>query len=91
VLASAGETAIYIGDAAQKAVQLERTAWVSAFEILPLMAMETKRALVERAIEERSVIISVHEAFPGLGRMERTPEGRRKWVALQAEEGLARP
>jgi glyoxylase-like metal-dependent hydrolase (beta-lactamase superfamily II) len=82
VLASAGETAVYIGDIAQAAVQLERTAWVSAFDILPLVSMETKRELVERAIEAQSLIISVHAPFPGLGRIERTEEGRRRWLAV---------
>jgi hypothetical protein len=47
--------------------------------------METKRALVERAIETGSVLISPHAPFPGLGRMTRTPEGYRKWTPLEAE------
>ena len=43
VLASGGETALYIGDIAQVAVQLERTAWVSSFDVLPLVSLETKK------------------------------------------------
>lgn len=82
VIASGGETAVYIGDIAQVAVQLERTAWVAAFDILPLVSMATKRALVERAIAEGSLIISVHAPFPGLGRMTRTPQGHRRWTPL---------
>ena len=80
--ASAGETAIYIGDIAQVAVQLERTAWVSSFDILPLVSLQTKRALVERAIEQRSLIISVHFEYPGLGHMTRTEQGLRRWQPL---------
>ncbi len=38
----------------QHPVQLERAAWVSSFDIYPLEAMETKKALVARAIERRS-------------------------------------
>src|SRR5690606_12275247 len=60
VLASGGEKGIYVGDLAQVTVQLERTAWVSAFDILPLVTMETKKRLVEQAIEEGSLIIGVH-------------------------------
>jgi glyoxylase-like metal-dependent hydrolase (beta-lactamase superfamily II) len=81
VIVSGGETAVYIGDIAQATVQLERTAWVSAFDILPLVSMETKKRLVEQAIEDQSLIIAVHAPFPGLGRMTRTPEGYRHWVA----------
>jgi len=84
VIASAGETALYIGDVAQVAIQLERTAWVAAFDILPLVSMETKRALVERAIEDGSLIISVHAPFPGLGRLTRSEQGHRRWTPLAA-------
>jgi glyoxylase-like metal-dependent hydrolase (beta-lactamase superfamily II) len=77
VIASAGETALYIGDVVQTAVQLERTAWVSAFDILPLISMETKKRLVERALREGSLIISVHAPYPGLGRLQAAERGPR--------------
>jgi glyoxylase-like metal-dependent hydrolase (beta-lactamase superfamily II) len=83
VLASGGETALYVGDVAQMAVQLERTAWVSAFDIFPLLTMETKRALVEKAIADRSLIINCHAPFPGLGRMSRTDQGYRRWLPVE--------
>jgi len=83
VLSSGGETAVYIGDMAQAVVQLERTAWVSSFDVLPLVSMETKKAIVESAIDRGSVIISVHAPFPGVGRMTRDGNFR-KWVALEA-------
>jgi glyoxylase-like metal-dependent hydrolase (beta-lactamase superfamily II) len=84
VLQSAGEKAIYIGDIAQMAVQLERTAWVSAFDIMPLVTMETKKRIVEQAIEDGSLLIGVHAPFPGLGRMTRTEKGQRKWSPIEA-------
>ncbi len=79
VLTSAGETAIYVGDMVQHHVQLERTAWVSAFDLLPLVSMETKKRVVERAIRERALIISVHSPFPGLGRLSPGEDGKRHW------------
>jgi len=82
VLSSAGETAIYIGDMVQHHVQLERTAWVSSFDLLPLVSMETKKRIVERAVRERALIISVHEPFPGLGRMTMTEDGKKRWEPL---------
>jgi glyoxylase-like metal-dependent hydrolase (beta-lactamase superfamily II) len=80
VLASGGETAVYLGDIAIAAVQLERTAWVSAFDILPLVTMETKKALVERAIAEGSLLIGAH--VPGAARMARTDKGLREWTPV---------
>lgn len=82
VLTSGGETAIYIGDMVQHHVQLERTAWVSSFDVLPLISMETKRRMVERAIADRAVIVSVHSPFPGLGRMTKSEDGRKHWEPL---------
>jgi len=79
VITSGREMAIYIGDVVQQAVQLERTAWVSALDVLPLMSMETKKRLVERAIQERALLICVHLPFPGVGHMTRTADGKRKW------------
>jgi hypothetical protein len=72
--------AIYIGDMVQQAVQLERTAWVAAFDVLPLMSMEAKKRLVEKAIQEKALLICVHLSFPGAGHMTRTPDGYKKWV-----------
>ncbi len=79
VLSSGGETAIYIGDLVQHSIQLERTAWVSSFDLLPLVSMETKKRIVERAIREQALVISVHSPFPGLGRLTKTEDGRRHW------------
>ena len=79
VITSGGETAIYIGDMVQHEVQLERTAWVSAFDLLPLVSMETKKRIVERAIGERALVVSVHSPYPGLGRLTKSEDGRRHW------------
>lgn len=84
-ISSGGEKALYIGDIAQVAVQLERTAWVSAFDVFPLTSLETKKRIVEQAIEDNSLIISVHARFPGLGRLQRTPEGFRRWTEVEAQ------
>ena len=79
VLTSGGETAIYIGDVVQHSEQLKRTAWVSAFDLLPLVSMETKKRIVERAIREQALIVSVHCPFPGLGHLTLGEDGRRHW------------
>jgi glyoxylase-like metal-dependent hydrolase (beta-lactamase superfamily II) len=83
VLSSGGETAIYIGDMVQHHVQLERTAWVSSFDLLPLVSMETKKRIVERAIRERALIISVHSPFPGLARMTMAEDGKKHWEPIE--------
>lgn len=80
VISSGGETAIYTGDLIHHAVQLERLAWIAAFDVLPLETLETKRQLAARAIRENALLISTHSAFPGAGRL-REQDGRRTFFA----------
>jgi glyoxylase-like metal-dependent hydrolase (beta-lactamase superfamily II) len=77
VLSSGGETAIFVGDIAQHVVQLERAAWISAFDVLPLVSLETKKRLMQRAIEENALVLGPHVVYPGAGRM-REVDGRRR-------------
>ncbi|MBI5283796.1 MAG: MBL fold metallo-hydrolase [Chloroflexi bacterium] len=87
ILASGGEKAIYLGDMIQHPVQLERAPWVSAFDICPLEAMETKKAVVATAIAERQLVVAVHCEFPGLGYMTETDDGKRRWTPVPANGG----
>jgi glyoxylase-like metal-dependent hydrolase (beta-lactamase superfamily II) len=86
VLASGGERAIYLGDMVQHPAQLERAAWVSSFDLFPLQAMETKKAVVQRAIEEQQLVVAVHCPFPGLGYL-RESDGKRHWTPVEANGG----
>lgn len=78
-ITSGGETAIYTGDLVHHAVQVERPAWIAAFDILPLASLESKKRLAERALRENALLICVHNAFPGVGRLTEH-DGRRKFV-----------
>lgn len=78
-LTSGGETVLFTGDLAHHAVQYERPAWIAAFDILPLVSLETKKRLAERAVRENALLVSVHNEFPGAGRL-REVDGRRTFV-----------
>jgi glyoxylase-like metal-dependent hydrolase (beta-lactamase superfamily II) len=84
---SGGDYALYIGELSQHPVQLERLAWISAFDIMPVVSLETKKRFVEKAIDRNATIISVHHEYPGLGRI-RAEDGRRKWETAN-ENGAA--
>ncbi|MEX1195433.1 MAG: MBL fold metallo-hydrolase [Dehalococcoidia bacterium] len=79
---SGGDYALYIGELSQHPVQLERLAWISAFDIMPVVSLETKKRFVEKSIEKNATIVSVHHDYPGVGRL-RSEDGRRKWVARE--------
>ncbi len=87
ILASGGEKAIYIGDMIQHSVQLERAPWVSSFDVYPIEAMETKKAVVMEAIAEKQLVIAVHCPFPGLGRMTVNAAGKPAWTAVEPNAG----
>lgn len=78
---SGGDYAVYVGELAQQPVMLERLAWVSAFDILPMVSIETKRRLTEKAIEKRALLVSVHADYPGLGHLK-TADSKRRWEPL---------
>jgi glyoxylase-like metal-dependent hydrolase (beta-lactamase superfamily II) len=79
-LTSKGQMAIYTGDLVHHAVQVERPAWIPAFDILPLVSLETKKMLAERALRENALLICVHNPFPGAGRLTER-DGRRTFVS----------
>ncbi|MEX2080471.1 MAG: MBL fold metallo-hydrolase, partial [Dehalococcoidia bacterium] len=79
VISSRGETAIYLGDLVQHAAHIERPAWISAFDVLPLVSLETKKRLAERAIREGALLLSTHVPYPGAGRLVER-DGRRTFV-----------
>jgi glyoxylase-like metal-dependent hydrolase (beta-lactamase superfamily II) len=79
LMTSGGETGIYTGDLVHHAVQAERPAWIAAFDVLPLVTLETKKAFAERAVREQALLICVHNAFPGVGRLTER-DGRRTFT-----------
>ncbi len=81
VIANGGESAVYLGDMIQHQVQLERVAWLSAFDVLPLVNLETKKRLIADAIKNRSLLVAVHNPFPGVGRLSAGERGRNVWTS----------
>lgn len=71
IIESAGETAIFLGDAAPHAVTLERLAWVAAFDVEPLVSMETKRSLRDWAWRREALLFFQHDATLAAGRLVR--------------------
>ncbi len=66
---SADEALLYVGDAASWAVHLERLAWIPAFDILPMVSLETKRRLREESLDKNALIVFEHDAHVVTGRL----------------------
>ena len=71
IVESAGETAIFMADAVPWAVTLEKLAWVAAFDVEPLVSMETKRSLRDWAWRKEALLFFQHDPTMGAGRLVR--------------------
>ena len=64
-----GERLLFLTDAANWAVQMERLAWVPAFDIEPLVSIETKRRLRHEASRSEALLVFQHDAQVVTGRL----------------------
>lgn len=87
VIRSGREWGVYTGDLAQHRTQLERTAWVSGLDVLPLVSMETKRRLMDRCIDEGALVMMTHGPYPGVMRIVRNERGHRQLLDEPPLEG----
>ncbi|MBI4673158.1 MAG: MBL fold metallo-hydrolase [Chloroflexi bacterium] len=71
VVESKGEKAMFLGDVAGRTVYLERLAWVPAYDIEPMVSIETKRHIREWAYEENMLLVFQHDAVMTLGRLRK--------------------
>jgi glyoxylase-like metal-dependent hydrolase (beta-lactamase superfamily II) len=86
VVESGGETAIFLADAVAWAVSLERLAWVPAFDVEPLVSIETKRTLRDWAWRKEALLLFQHDAAVVAGRLQRSgDEWRVEPVSPQME------
>lgn len=85
VLESEGKRAIYLGDLAQHAAHMERYPWIAAFDIMPLVSLETKKRIIGGALDEGTMLIVAHQPYPGVGHMRQ--EGKfRRWELVPSDD-----
>jgi len=69
IVESDGEAGVFLGDVAGLAVHLERLAWVPAFDVEPLVSMETKRVLRDWAWRQNALLFFQHDRAIPAGRL----------------------
>ena len=75
-----------IGDMAPFMIHFERLPWVTAYDVLPLVTIETKRRWQRWAWENNAVLISCHDTQQPVGRLARNDKGLFSVVPLSAGE-----
>ncbi len=78
-IVSSGERALIMGDVFHNPAQVTETDWVLSFDSDPVLAVQTRNRMVERAEAENATMAICHTS--GFGRVVRV-EGRRYWQAL---------
>lgn len=76
-IAAGGQTALFLADLVQRPVMLERIAWVAAYDIEPIVSLETKRRIVDEAVRDEHLLILQHSSE--IGKLRRTDAGRVAW------------
>jgi len=79
---SRGEFAAFVCDLASFAVHIERLAWMTAFDVEPLVTLETKRIWQRWALETDALLIFPHDAVKPLGRLRQNEKGH---ISVQAQ------
>jgi glyoxylase-like metal-dependent hydrolase (beta-lactamase superfamily II) len=82
ILASEGQTACFLADVIPTMAHLPLP-WVMGYDVEPLVTLESKRALLRRAVDERWLLISTHDPFVPWGYVAQDGKG----VRLEAVEG----
>jgi len=60
VVESEGQTALFLGDLASWPIHLERLAWVPAYDIEPMVSIESKRSLARWAVDNHVLLFFEH-------------------------------
>lgn len=86
---SAGEDLLHVVDVAMHPLHLAHPDWYTAFDFDPAQALASRRALLDQAADEGSLVLAYHfHPFPGLGRVSRSELG---WAWESAAAGETPP
>jgi glyoxylase-like metal-dependent hydrolase (beta-lactamase superfamily II) len=77
VVESDGQTAVFLGDAASWPIHMERLAWVPAYDLEPMITIETKRRLAHWAVENHVLLIFQHHVEVAAGYLHATERADR--------------
>jgi len=77
VIESEGQTAIFLGDLASWPIHIEELACVAAYDVQPLLSIETKRRIAHWAVDNRVLLIFEHHPEIVAGYLHRTEQASR--------------
>ena len=75
---SGGQQAVFVADMASYAVHFERLAWMTAYDVEPLVTLDTKRRWQQWALDTNGLIIFQHDPQIPAGHLTQTDQGKLK-------------
>lgn len=75
---SAGQQALFVADFASYAIHFERLGWMTAYDVEPLVSLETKRRWQQWALDTHGLLIFQHDTQIPAGRLIEDDQGHRK-------------
>ncbi|MCA9914823.1 MAG: MBL fold metallo-hydrolase [Anaerolineae bacterium] len=76
VIESGGESAVFVCDMATYAVHFERLGWMTAYDVEPLVTLETKRRWQQWVLERNAILIFPHDSYRPVGRLQQAGDGK---------------
>lgn len=76
IVQSSGESLMFVCDFASYAIHFERLGWMTAYDIEPIVTLETKRKWQPWALENRAILVFPHDKFRPMGRYVADEKGR---------------
>ncbi len=73
---SGGQQALFVADLASYTVHFERLAWMTAYDVEPLVTLETKRRWQQWALDTGGLLIFQHDTQVPAGHLVRTDQGK---------------
>jgi len=74
-IASDGDRLLVLSDTILHPIHVEHPEWNTTYEMLPEQAIATRRRLLQRAAEQRTLVAAFHLPCPGIGRIVASDRG----------------
>ncbi len=84
-LESGGQHAAFVCDLASYAVHFERLGWMTAYDVEPLVTLESKRKWQAWALETNALLIFPHDPLRPMGRLTEDANGKRSVVQVEEQ------
>ncbi len=87
VFESQGQQALFVADLASYAVHFERLGWMTAYDVKPLVTLETKRVWQQWALETGVLLIFQHDTQVAAGTLTQDAHGKCRVQPVTVEYG----